>query len=58
MTDTKFPADTWRNRIAAKMCNWILIHIADDTYEKAINGAVMYGLKAAARDHLDGREAP
>lgn len=45
--------DTWRNRLAARICSWVLVHIADDNYERYINGAIRYGLRAAARDERD-----
>lgn len=42
--------DNWRNRLAARLCNWVLGHVADERYQRFISGAVRYGMDAAARD--------
>ena len=47
--------DNWRNRLAARLCSWVLVHIADDSYERYIGGAIRYGMRAAARDELKAR---
>lgn len=47
--------DNWRNRLAARLCAWVLVHIADDSYERYIGGAIRYGMRAAARDEFADR---
>lgn len=42
--------DTWRNRLAARMCAWLLVHVADDNYERYIGGAIRHGKEPAARE--------
>lgn len=32
--------DTWRNRLAWRICNWVLAHIADDYYSSYIGVAI------------------
>ena len=46
--------DNWRNRIAARMCAWVLVHIADEDYARYIGGAIRHGMKAAAEDAMGG----
>lgn len=48
--------DTWRNRLAWRICNWVLAHIADDSYSSYIGGAIRYGMDAAAADLTNGRD--
>jgi hypothetical protein len=47
-----------RNRLAKRLCDLVLKHIATERYRGLIEGAVRYGLNAAARDELEGRESP
>lgn len=48
--------DTWRNRLAWRICNWVLAHIADDSYSSYIGGAIRYGMDAAAADLTNGHD--
>ena len=48
--------DNWRNRLAARLCTWVLIHVADDSYERYISGAIRYGMRAAAKDEIAERQ--
>lgn len=47
-----------RDRIAAWACAWIMCHVASERYRKMIFGSVSYGLAAAFRDDIEGRDAP
>ena len=47
-----------RDRIAAWLCNWILRHLATETYNDFIGGSIRYGMASAARDEQEGREPP
>lgn len=47
-----------RDRVAVAVCNWVLRHVATRRYRLAAEGAVRYGLAAAARDEAEGRRAP
>ena len=48
--------DTWRNRLAWRICNWVLAHIADDYYSSYIGVAIYYGMDAIADDFRNGRD--
>ncbi|MEJ9078559.1 hypothetical protein WKY82_09075 [Gordonia malaquae] len=48
--------DNRRNRIAWRICVWVLTHIADDTYQAYIGGAIKYGMASAAVDIRTGRD--
>jgi len=50
--------DCWRDRVAAAVCNWVLRHVATGRYRQLIDGAIKYGLAAAARDELAGAPPP
>ena len=39
-----------RDRIACRLCNFILRHLASPWYRAMIGGSISYGLNAAARD--------
>jgi hypothetical protein len=41
-----------RDRLAAAVCDWILRNVASDRYRLMIDGAIRYGLLAAARDEI------
>lgn len=42
--------DNWRNRLACRLANLALDHIATPRYSRLIGGAIRYGVMAAARD--------
>jgi hypothetical protein len=46
--------NTWRNRLAWRLCTWILTYIADDSYAQYIGGSIRYGMAAAKRDIREG----
>lgn len=48
--------NTWRNRVAWWLCEWVMAHVADERYQSFISGAVRYGVYAAARDELNAAE--
>ena len=48
--------NTFRNRVAWRLCTWALAYVADDTYGRYIGGAIRYGMTAAARDVHAGRD--
>jgi hypothetical protein len=41
--------DSWRNRLAWRLCNLVLRRVATSDYRTAIGGAVRLGLEAAAK---------
>lgn len=45
MTSTQTP---WRDRLAARLCNLILTHIATDHYRRMIEGSIRLGMLTAA----------
>lgn len=47
--------NTWRNRLAGRICNWVLAHVADGDYAAYIGGAIRYGMTAAAKDAREDR---
>jgi hypothetical protein len=49
---------SWRNRLAKRLCDLVLKHIATERYAGLVQGAIRYGLNAAARDELEGRGSP
>lgn len=48
--------NTWRNRLAASLCSWVLAHIATYDYAAYIGGAIRYGMEAAAKDAREARD--
>ncbi len=54
MTDTGPRPVHFRDKVAQWLCNVILNHIATPWYRKMIDGAIRYGLAAAARDEMTG----
>lgn len=49
--------NTFRNRLAGRLANAVL-RVADPHYRAFIRGSIEYGLRAAAKDVEEGREAP
>lgn len=47
-----------RDRVAWAVCGWILRHVATKHYRDWIDGAIRYGMLAAARDAAEDRPAP
>lgn len=45
-------------RLAIKLCNFILRHFTSLYYQDMLTGSILYGLKSAERDELENREAP
>lgn len=50
--------DTRRNRLAYTLANAVFNLFATEDYRDFIAGTVQYGLDAAARDVIEGREPP
>lgn len=44
----------WRDHLARAVCNWVMNHVATRWYRDMTDGAIRYGLAAAARDHAGG----
>jgi hypothetical protein len=49
---------SFRDRLACATVNWILRNIATANYCDFIAGSIEYGMRAAARDSAEDREAP
>ena len=45
-----------RDRIAVRLCNWILVHVASEHYRLMVTGALKLGLITAAENELNGQE--
>jgi hypothetical protein len=48
------PRQAWRDRLAHAICQFALQRIATRWYAAMIEGAIRYGLDAAARDAAEG----
>ena len=44
-----------RNKIAVRLCNWILVHVATEHYRLMVTGALKLGLVTAAENELSGQ---
>lgn len=45
-----------RDKVAVRMCNWILDHVATEHYRLMVTGALKLGLATAAENELSGQD--
>lgn len=48
---------TFRDKVAHRLANWAL-RIGTPRYRKMVEGSMLYGMNAAARDEFEGRPPP
>lgn len=47
-----------RNLIAYRVCNFVMRHVADESYEKSIEAYIDYGIRSHVRDRIEDRVGP